>query len=132
MTRATGRALALFCAFFVAVAAWPGGAEEKAEVGGMIRHVIMVPLIDRSSKVIVKTVPIIIEIHATTDGAKMFLADRMVSLQDAYIQATYGKTYTDVDYGSLSHALEAAVETVASDDIKDQYTMSIQVNVKPK
>ena len=114
------------------LAAGPAGAEEKVEVGGLVRHSIMVPLIDRTSKAIVKTVPVIIEVHATTDGAKNFLTDRMASVQDAYIQATYGKTFTDVDYGSLSHALEDAVDEIAGDEYKGQYTISIQVNVKPK
>jgi len=132
MKRAIRRVPAVFCALFVLAAAWPAVAEEKAEPGGLIRHVIMVPLIERATKAIVKTVPIIIEIHATTDGAKNYLTDRMVSLQDAYLQATYGKTYTDVDYGSLTRALEGAVDTVAADDLKGQYAITIQVNVKPK
>ena len=133
MGRAASRIVSVCCLLaLLSAAPLPSRAEEKAESGGLVRHVIMVPLVDRGRGSILKTVPIIIEIHASTDTAKNFLTERMATLQDSYMQAAYGKVFSDVDYGTLTHVLTEAVDSVAGEDLKDQYTISIQVNVKPK
>ncbi len=112
--------------------ATPALSEEKKEAGGLVRHTIMVPLLKKSSNDIVKIIPIIIEVHAETDEAKNFLTDRMATLQDAYIQATYGKIFNDIGYDKLAKILEDAVNSVVIDDIKGQYTITIRVNVRPQ
>ncbi len=114
------------------IMATPALSEEKKEAGGLVRHTIMVPLLKKSSNDIVKIIPIIIEVHAETDEAKNFLTDRMATLQDAYIQATYGKIFNDIGYDKLAKILEDAVNSVVIDDIKGQYTITIRVNVRPQ
>ena len=132
MGRTRFLAIAVLWGVLAALPAGPAAAEDKAEPGGLIRHIIMVPLMDRATNVVVKTVPIIVEIHANTDPAKNFLTDRMATIQDAYMQAAFGKLFTDVDYGVLLRVLGGAVDDVAGPDYKDQYTVTVQVNVKPK
>ena len=132
MGRTRSLAVAVVWILLTVLAAGPAAAETVAEPGGVIRHIIMVPLLDRATNMVVKTVPIIVEIHADTDPAKNYLTDRMATIQDAYMQAAFGKLYTDVDYGMLLQVLGGAVDDVAGPDYKGQYTVTVQVNVKPK
>ena len=130
MSRTFWRAFRVVCALLVLSAACSARAEEKKEVGGLVRHTIMVPLLKKDSQTVLKIMPIIVEVHATTDEAKNYLTDRMASLQDAYIQATYGKIYSDVGYDMIAKILEGAVDTVASEEIRGQYSVNIRVNVR--
>ena len=132
MKRALRRAAGAVCALLILTLTGLAHAEEKKETGGMVRHSIMVPLVDKKTNSILKTVPVIVEINSTTAEAKNFFTDRMPILQDAYMQATYGKVYTDVSEGVLSKALEDAVNSVAGEEYKDQYSITIRVNVRPK
>ena len=128
LRRRTGAA----CARLILLAAGPAGAEEKKETGGLVRHTIMVPLLKKSTQTVVKIIPVIVELTATTDEAKNYFTDRMATLQDAYIQATYGKIFSDIGYDMIAKILEAAVDTVAIEEIKGQYTVNIRVNVRPQ
>ena len=128
LRRLTGAA----CALLILFAAGPAGAEEKKETGGLVRHTIMVPLLKKSTQTVVKIIPVIVELTATTDEAKNYFTDRMATLQDAYIQATYGKIFSDIGYDMIAKILEAAVDTVAIEEIKGQYTVNIRVNVRPQ
>ena len=128
LRRRTGAA----CALLILLAAGPAGAEEKKETGGLVRHTIMVPLLKKSTQTVVKIIPVIVELTATTDEAKNYFTDRMATLQDAYIQATYGKIFSDIGYDMIAKILEAAVDTVAIEEIKGQYTVNIRVNVRPQ
>ena len=128
LRRLTGAA----CALLILIAAGPAGAEEKKETGGLVRHTIMVPLLKKSTQTVVKIIPVIVELTATTDEAKNYFTDRMATLQDAYIQATYGKIFSDIGYDMIAKILEAAVDTVAIEEIKGQYTVNIRVNVRPQ
>ncbi len=122
----------IISALFSLVVATTAMAEEKKEVGGTVKHTIMVPIIKKNTQDVVKIMPIIIEVHAETDEAKNYLVDRMPILQDAYMQATYGKLYTDIGYDAIAKILEAAVDSVATAELKGQYRATIRVNVRPQ
>ena len=105
-------------------------AEEQPQVGGLVRLSIMVPVLDKHSGEIQKIAPVMIDIHATTDDAKNFLTDRMASIQDAYMMATYGKVNTDTGYDQLIKIIQSATDRFVGDDYKGQYTIDVRVNVR--
>lgn len=106
-------------------------AEEKKEVGGLVRITIMVPLLDPKTGDIARIAPVIIDITATTDEAKNTLTNKMANLQDACMEATYGNVSTTVSYNHLAEIVRAAVERVAGEDYKGQYEVVLRVNVRP-
>ena len=125
------RLIHTLCVLALLAAAGPAAAEEKKEVGGLIRITIMVPLLDPKSGEIARIAPVIIDIAATTDEAKNALTNKMANLQDACMAATYGVVHTNISYNHLADIVKAAVETVAGEDYKGQYEVTLRVNVRP-
>ncbi len=121
--------------FLVMAVAAPATASEKKEgesSGGMVRHSIWVPLISPGTQTVLKTITVIIEIHATTDEAKNFFTDRMPLIQDGYLSAVYGKAFTNIGHDVLVGLLDHAVDVIAGDKFQGQYNITVQINPKPQ
>ncbi|MEI6984678.1 MAG: hypothetical protein WCK65_00975 [Rhodospirillaceae bacterium] len=109
-------------------------ASDKAKESGgnLIRLTIMVPVIRIGERKIDRIIPITIDVDADTPEAKNVLVNQMPRLQDAYIQATYGKIYTDWGPARILNVIKEATSLVAGDELKDKFTVSVRINVKPK
>ena len=92
----------------------------------------MVPIMKKGTQAVQKIIPIIIEIRSETDAANNFLVERMPVLQDAYLQAVYGKITTETTYDELKHIVTTVVENLAPADLKESYHVVIRANVKPQ
>ena len=130
---APGRRLAmavLVC--LMLVCAGVARAEEKKghEAGNLIRTTVMVPLLNPGTTDIARILPVTIEVNFDSEEAKNAMVNSIPKLQDAYIQGTYGKAYTNWGYDSLQNLFTKITLDMAPGDIRSQVHVSIRLNVK--
>ncbi len=129
--------LVIFCSWLALAIAGvtPANASEKKEgesSGGLVRHTIWIPLISPGTQTVIKTIPIIIEIHSTTDEAKNYFTERMPIIQDSYISRLYGKVFSNIGHDTLVDMIDKAVDAVTPEEYHGLYSVSVQINPKPQ
>ena len=109
----------------------PAQAEPKPhELGNLIRLSVMVPLLNPGTSDIARILPVSIDLLFDSPDAKDTMINSIPKLQDAYLQGTYGKVYTDWGYDRIQSLLKSITDRMVGDDIRDQVHLAIRLNVK--
>jgi hypothetical protein len=106
-------------------------AETKPhELGNLIRMSVMVPLLTPGTSDIARILPVSIDLMFDTPDAKDTMINSIPRLQDAYLQGTYGKVYTNWGYDRIQNLLKTITDRMVGEDIRDQVHLAIRLNVK--
>jgi hypothetical protein len=115
----------------VGAAAGPAWAEAKPhEPGNLIRTLVMVPLINPETDRIARILPVTIDLTFDSDEAKNSMINEIPKLQDAYLEGSYGKVFTNWGYDRIQTLFKSITDHMVSDDYRDQVHLSIRLNVK--
>jgi hypothetical protein len=123
---------AMLLGWLVMVLPWDSArADPKPhELGNVIRMVVMVPLLTPGTADIARIMPVGIDLLFDSQEAKDSMINSIPRLQDAYLQGTYGKVFTNWGYDRIQALLKTITDRMVGDDLKDQVHLAIRLNIK--